>query len=141
MTWTYTSTDPGGTNKDWVRLKIGDTSSGDQLLQDEEITALLTDAGAKRRAAVLACRSIGARFARRADKGVGKLNIAASQAAKAYFDLALTLEREQAVSVAPYAGGISIADKEIDLSDSDRVDPLFTVGQYDDPGTVEGSTY
>jgi hypothetical protein len=30
----------------------------------------------------------------------------------------------------PYAGGISIADKDVDREDSDRVDPWFSTGQF-----------
>jgi hypothetical protein len=42
MTWTYTITDLSTSQKDQVRLLIGDTVQTDHQLQDEEIAYLLT---------------------------------------------------------------------------------------------------
>lgn len=52
------------TNKDWVRLLIGDTNTSDAKLQDETIVAILADEGNNKYcAAVVALRAIAAQFA------------------------------------------------------------------------------
>jgi len=140
MTWSYLSSDPGSSDRSWVRLRIGDHSSGEQLLQDEEIEVFLSDAGSKYSAAAAAARAIGAHFARKVDKAVGKLRISMQQASEGYFDLADRLEREASIGDGatgslqlPYAGGISLADKAVDESDTDAPDYAFTRGQFDHP--------
>ena len=141
MTWSYDSTAAPSSDKSWIRLRIGDTSSGDQLLQDEEIEAHLTGEGSKYTAAALCAESVGAYFARRADKTVGRMSIAASKASEGYFRLADRLRAELGMRVAPYAGGISIADKDTREDDSDRVSPAFTATMFEFPGElVDGST-
>lgn len=131
MTWTYASSSTTVTDLSWIRLRIGDTSSGDQLMQDEEINALLDSEGNREMAAALAAETVGAQFARKVDKSVGKLQIAFSQASEHYFGLAQRLRREVAVSAGPYAGGISRDDKASNETDSDVVQPAFRVGMFD----------
>jgi hypothetical protein len=46
MSWTYASSNVGSSALSWVRLRIGDNTSGDQQLQDEEILAMIADSGA-----------------------------------------------------------------------------------------------
>lgn len=133
MAWTYLSTAPGTSDRSWIRLRTGATSSGDQLLQDEEIDALLTQEGNKWTAGAMAAETIGAHFARQADKTIGKLRIAMSQASLGYFRLANRLRSEGGLRVAPVAGGISVSDKETVEKDTDRVAPSFTVGFTDYP--------
>lgn len=138
MTFTYVSTGPTS-NKDWVRLRIGDTSSGDPLLTDEEINEVLDEEGNKFLAAAVAAETIGAQYARKVDKSVGKLSISMAQASEHYFALADRLRENVVMDTSvggPYAGGISQADKDKDEADSDRVDPAFYVGQFDIPGSI-----
>lgn len=143
MTWSYLSSEPGSSNRSWVRLKIGDNDSGTPELQDEEIELLISDEGSKERAAIAAARALGARYARRADKKIGRLSINASQIAKSFFDLANELEkglgRKAGGSDGIYAGGISISDKRTEEADSDRVAPAFAKGQFDNPGSPNSS--
>lgn len=40
----------------------------------------------------------------------------------------------------PYAGGISVADKQSNESNTDRVKPRFMRGQFDFPGTIDQTT-
>lgn len=141
MTWSYLSSEPGSSDRSWVRLMIGDNTTADEQLQDEELDVLISDQGSKERAAIAACRALGARYARRADKTVGRLSISASQISKHYYDQAKELEktlgRLTGGATGMYAGGISQADKNAEIADTDRVAPAFAVGQFD---VVDGST-
>lgn len=141
MTWTYNSSNVASSGRSWIRLRIGDTSSGNQLLQDEEIDALLSGEGNKYYAAALAAESLGASNANKVDKTVGKLRIALAKASEHYFSLAERLRREADMRVAPFAGGISQDDKDTTEDDSDRVDPAFARGAFDNEGTLESSTF
>ena len=134
MAWTYTLANIGTSDRSWVRMRIGDTTSGGQLLQDEEIDALLGDAGDKYVAASRSASAISGHFARRVDKGAGRFHIASQQASERYARLADELLLEAGMHVAPYAGGISVSDKEAVAADSDRVAPQFSVGMNDFPG-------
>jgi hypothetical protein len=55
---------PITSDRDKVRLKVGDTDTADPLLFDDEIDALLADEGSVTRAAIAAARAIAAKFAR-----------------------------------------------------------------------------
>jgi len=134
VTWNYNSSNLGSSDLAWVRLRVGDTTSGSQLLQDEEINALLGDAGDRYVAAARSARAISGWFARRVEKGAGHLRLASQQASERYAKLADELLIEAGMHVAPYAGGISESDKEAVASDSDRVPPQFSVGMDDLPG-------
>lgn len=141
MTWTYTPANAGSSGLSWVRMRVGDTTSGDQLMQDEEIQAILTDVGDKYVAASRSCRQISAWFARRVQKSAGKLSLSANQASERYAKLADELLMEAGLRCIPYAGGISLADKENLADDADRVLPQFYLGQTDVPGVgVPAST-
>jgi len=132
MSWSYKRTEPAAIDLDWVRLRVGDTDESDQLLQDEEIQALIDNEGSRSLAAVLCAETIAAKFARRVDKTVGKLSISAGQMAEHYMKLATRLRMEVAIgSAGVYAGGISVADKADNDADTDVVRPAFAVGQFD----------
>ena len=140
-TWFYTG-DPAAAAKDWVRWRVGDVRADDQLVSDEEINAALSDANNdKNLAGAMICERIAADFAREADftihdaSGASRTN-ALSQRAASYLKLASTLRETASGSTtvffaAPYAGGISVGDKETQTEDDDRVAPAFTVGMQD----------
>lgn len=141
VTWSYLSSGPGSSDRSWVRLRIGDNSSDDQLLQNEEIDLLLESEGSKYAAAAEAARTIAAHYARRVDRTIGRLRISMQQASERYFTLADKLDDEAASGAAGsvgmsgmYAGGISIADKEAEEADTDRTLPDFYRGQFDNHG-------
>ena len=141
MTFTYDSTDPGGTTKDYIRLRIGDTSTSDQLLQDEEILAVIAAETNTLKAAAVCAQSIAGTFARKVDKTVGKLRIMMSQASERYSDMAADLLLESGRKAGAWAGGISVADKDDTEDDTDRVKPAFAVGQFDNPGQDSTDAY
>ena len=140
MAWTYNSTAPNSSDKSWIRLRVGDTSSGDQLLQDEEIEAFLTSEGNRHSAAAIAAESIGAQFARRADKTVGRMSIAMGKVSERYFQMADRLRSEIGTHVAPYAGGVGVSDKETDETDTDRVTPAFRTDMLQFTGDLNASS-
>lgn len=130
MTWTYSDT--LATDKDKVRFYTGDVFTADQQMSDEGIAALLVTFDGPIRTAAQVCRSLAARYSRRTDSAIDDVRKNASQRAKAYADRANELDALAALgtslSLVPriYAGGISIADKELALGDTDRVPPFFT---------------
>lgn len=64
MSWSYNPANVGSSDKDWVRLQIGDTDTNDQLLSDEEINGVLAREVRRDIAAVSCAEEIAARFAR-----------------------------------------------------------------------------
>lgn len=130
MTWTY---DPGlPTDRDWVRLKIGDTDTADQILSDEEIDALLEDASSKEWAARDAVDAILSRFARSVDRSMGDLSVSLSSKFDHFEKLAVKLEaqakRRSALSGIPLYEPASGADPR---------DPIFGVGMMDHPSVID----
>ncbi len=114
---------------------VGDTDSSDKLLQDDEVSALVSIYGNKFRAMIAACRAIAAKLARKAvDTTVGDLRSQLSQQYDHYMDLAERFESEYGLRVKPFAGGISVSGKEAVEDDTDRVKPSFTMGGYDHSG-------
>lgn len=136
MTWTYLSTAPGSSARSYVRLRIGDVSSGRPMLQDEELDALLSMYGEPLKAASEACFVLAAQKARDVDKTAGRMSISNSQAAQAFERMGKRLLAEVGLTVVPYAGGISESDKDIDRGDTDLVQHSFTLGMHDSPGTA-----
>lgn len=136
MTWTYGG-DPSANDRDAVRFLIGDTDTTDQQLSDEEIAFLLTDRGSVAAAAHAAVLALIARLARLVDKSVGDLRLSYSQRQAAYKTLLGQIERRMALRTAtPFAGGISVAQKDSVGDDTDRVVPAFERDQFDHPGTT-----
>lgn len=136
MGWTYSNA-PATVARDEVRLLVGDTDSTDQLVSDEEITWALAQ-GPTLLAASRIAEAIAGRYSRRSDKAVGQLSVSASQRAKAYLELAKRLQlRANLAAGSPYAGGISIADKLSQESDTDRVSGS-SVGMHDNPYGATG---
>lgn len=136
MPWTYNVN--LSTDKDKVRLLIGDVLSTDQQLSDEEINAVISMVGGSVGvAAIRCCLILSARYARYADKWVGDLKIMASQKSEAYRKLAEELEDQGTTLTGsrthqqPFAGGISIAQKEALAGNSDFPPTSFSKGMHD----------
>lgn len=138
MTWTY-SGNPSSSATDAIRFLIGDTDSTDQLLSNEEIawlntqeTGSPTSTSALYETAHYACESISAKLARLADTQIGDLNVKLSQKAQGYLVLAkqLMVHADRYNTPIPYAGGLTISDKEIDEDNSDIFRGWFASGQF-----------
>lgn len=138
MSFSYLSSGPGSSDRSWIRMRLGDTSSGTAMLQDEEIDAFIDEYGDKHTAAAAAARTLGAQYARQVTKEVGKLKISMAEASQHYFDLADRMERESQKNLSgdtggAYAGGISQSEKDSDYADTDWVGSRFQTGQFDNP--------
>lgn len=134
MSWTYNASQLATSKLMQVRYLVGDTKSSDQQVQDEEINFAISQRGSVYGAAATVCRSLAANLSRRTDTIDKDLRTLLSSQAKAYSARANEYEN-QAVSrsgVAPYAGGISIADKVQQELNPDRVQPAFNIGMQDD---------
>lgn len=131
MSWSYTG-NPTDSTKDYVRFRIGDTDSSDQLLGDDEIDAMVSQFGDKRLAAAAAAESVAAKFSRRFDTRYGKVSQQWSQLVEHYLTLAKKLRAEYTLNAAaPWAGSISQSAKDEERDDTDRVEPAFSVGMHD----------
>jgi hypothetical protein len=139
MTWTYGG-NPGSNARDGIRFLIGDTDTSDQLLSDEEIawvnnqvTGSDTSTDSLYTVAYRCMVAIASKFSRLADQAVGDMRVSMSQKAKGAREQAKELKRlaeSEGGTPTPYAGGISVSDKEIDLDNSDLVKPSFSQGQF-----------
>lgn len=138
--WSYTG-DPSARAIDAIRFLIGDTDSTDKLLMDDEISWINLEASGESTtsrsalydAAYRACLAVASKLARLADKQIGDLRVSLSQKSAGYLKQAQELKglamREGGVPI-PYAGGISISDKEIDQDNSDLFAGWFASGQF-----------
>ena len=133
MTFTF---DPGlPSTRDEVRAKIGDTDSGDVLLQDETLDALLVTNSSVTETAIAAVKAILAKFARDSDKTTLGITSNLSQKSAQYRGILRDLEMEVLNCAQVDFGGASRAEIENIEADSDFIRPRFRVGQHDNPGT------
>jgi hypothetical protein len=132
MSWNY-SHNPSNSAKDEVRFLIGDTNSKDPLLHDEEIEYLLKKYNNyPLNAAQRGCEMVVAKFSRLADETVGSVSKSFSQKATAYRNLGNDLRLRIGIEGSkPYAGGISVSDKEMNNLNTDLVNPEFTKHQFE----------
>jgi hypothetical protein len=134
MTWSYSPFKIATCPKDQVRLLIGDVLENHPQIQDEEISFLLTVRATIYGAAAECCLALAAKFSRSVDVQAGTSKFAYSQLAKAYTTKAAYFNAKAAAggSALPYAGGISISDKQQQELNTDRVPPQFNIGMDDD---------
>lgn len=146
MTATY-SGDPALSNRDAVRFLIRDTDVSSAKVSDEEIDWLLSQANdSVYTAAVQAAESVISSYMAQTattagevkTKTVGALSISktgASEIVKEYRGIVGDLRRRMALNTPfiPYAGGISVADKEINSADTDWDKPAFVRKIHDYP--------
>ena len=131
MTWTYSNT--LATNRDMVRLKIGDTDTNDQLLQNETIDALLTARSNSVVDASIDCvRAVLAVFVREIDRS--NVGITANRSQK-FNQLETLLQQLQAEARTGhggmFVGGHSRSEKETIEDDTDFLRPFAKVGKDD----------
>jgi len=123
MTWTY-SGNPGASNNDAVRFRLGDIDTTRQLLSDEEIAYLLSStSNSVLQAAATGARQLAARFGRMPSVNIDGFSVDYSAMARQFNELAANLEdedRRAGDGVPAYAGGISVADIATVAADADR---------------------
>ena len=139
MTWTYGG-DPSASALAAIRFLTGDTDTNDQLVSDEEIawtnnqvTGSDTATTALYEVSYRVMVAIASKFSRLADQSVGDLKVDMFQKATNAREQAALLKQQalrEGNTPTPYAGGISVSDKEIDEDNSDIVQPYFSRGQW-----------
>jgi hypothetical protein len=128
---------------DEVRFLVGDINPDRPLLSDGEVFYALEKKGqVVKAAAAMVARQIASslplRFTGYQLADYKDPNGAAM--AKEYRAIAARLEGEIIAGMGAigaggvYAGGISVTDKESVASNTDRVEPVFTIGMMDSPG-------
>lgn len=147
MTFTYTgspSNDSTQGQVDAIRFLSGLTSSsGAVVVQDEEIAFLLSQSGSIYGAAASASEQAAVRYGGMAtSKTVGDLSLTYADRAVEYKARATSLRMQSAMRSQVYGGGISVADKYTQETNTDRVAPEFRRDMDDNRrvGSVLGST-
>ena len=145
MTWTYGNS-PSTSNRDAVRLLIGQTSSGDPILvTDEEIAFYL----AQNAGIYCAAADAGAGLAQAyASKVGGADSLTVGNLSESYGDrsakLTATVERLRRQcrmrSVQPVAGGVLLADYEAYRADTSLTPHVFSIGMDDNPSADQLSS-
>lgn len=136
MTWTFV---PDYTlARDRIRSLVGDIDTTDQLVTDEFI-ALYTSGGVYAQAndylaAAMVAEAIATKYTRLANSmSAGGTSVNWGDRAKNYTTLATSLRSRSARSsgVLAFAGGISIAAKQVQTDNTDNTVPAFTRGMGD----------
>lgn len=136
-----------------VRLHTGDNVVGKMILDDAEIAYFLSIEANVYMAAAMAADQLAIRIATAATTADGKGPVskkkiggtdityatASGRSAKDFEALSKALRNRGRVHQIPFAGGISVSDKEARRQDTDRpTDSGFRRGQFDHPGGLYG---
>jgi len=137
MAWTY-GADPANSDRDAVRLTIGDTDTNDQQLQDSEVNYFLSlfgDTGSGRviPASIRCCEALVAKYARQTDTTNQGLSVAASKRHDHYLSLAQTLRDQETTVADVFLGGETFSEAETLDDNSDLIPPSFRIGLDDYP--------
>lgn len=142
MTFIYNTAGLATSQKDRVRLLIGDTDDTRQQLQDEEISYVLTQQPSTTLAAASCCDLLAAKYSFLVNTENGSLRVSAAARHKHYLALADRLRAGGAGEMPGdstvhdariYVGGTSQATKDTITDDSDAVIAPFRIGQDDHP--------
>lgn len=146
MTWTYNAASLSLSDMYKVRFLIGDTDSSRQQLQDEEIDWVLTEQTVVTYAAASCAELLASKYAFLVNTENSELRVSAAARHKHYLDLAERLRQSAGdlpggdgsgiVLATAYAGGTAVSEKETLEDDSSLVQPVFELGQDDDPSNV-----
>ena len=140
MSATYTN-DPGGRTIDQIRYLIDDKDTSpetDALLSDEEIQYEIDSNVSAYYAAASAAEAISSKYADDPkSKTVDDFTLSYGDTGRSagYADMAKRLRRQGAVKAVPYVGGVSESEKAVERADTDRVQPVFTIGMDDHTGS------
>lgn len=126
MSWSYNAN--LAAEKDQVRFHIRDTDEAAPLVQDEEISFLLTEHGSVYAAAAAACRNIALYFTRRVSLVSKETGIKddMKERADSYRQMADDFDEQASrTGLSVFAGGISQSDKESRADNQDATAPAF----------------
>lgn len=132
MTFTYTN-DPASSPVDAVRFLVGDMEPDEALLQDEEISWIITqweDKNSIYYAASMAAEAIAAKFAREVTVSSDSQTVGTSELQQKYLELAVRLREQHKMLLTggiPDVGGISSGEQP----DPTVTSPAFGTGMHD----------
>lgn len=130
MSWSYTPSEYPSL-KDAVRFELPDTEEAAPLFQDEEIEYALSQEGEEVLAAAAhCCEQLARKFSLQADVQAGSASTTYSKAAKGLSERAEALRKRASGLHAPFAGGLSRAEKRALRTNRDREDGPFRLGQF-----------
>ena len=150
MAWSYNPADLNTTTASGrlnvVRLLVGDTETTDQQVQDEEITFALTESGNNvYYSGAWTSRAIASKYSRQVTTELsGALKAQYSDLAKQYKTLADRLDyqgKTSGAAVGILAGGMTKTSINLVRSNTDRVAPVFTMDQFDNPPSYQTPEY
>jgi hypothetical protein len=121
-----------------VRFLVQDNQTARQLLDDNEIYWTLTEEANVFMAAAACCDQLVSRAGSIKSKQISEFKIAYDP--MFYRALAASLRARGAYYQIPYAGGISITDKEAQQAQTDWVAPAISRGLDDNPAAPKPST-
>lgn len=123
-----------------VRFYSGDNNADDYLLEDDEISFLLTQNNNNiKQASANAVEGMIAELAREPDsKKVGNLSLGYAKRMEQLQTLLTNLRADANRRLTPYAGGISKTQKDIFKQDTDIVQPKFSKDLMTYDKQVEG---
>lgn len=133
MTWSY-SGNPADSSLDEVRFLAQLTDTNEQNMSNEEITYILTKESGEEAAAARCCEILAVRYSREADivaGANGELSIKFSQLSDKFSKIAKELRASSGKLASPWAGSISVTEKEDQEDRDDRVVPSFARDQFD----------
>lgn len=133
MSWSFDDT--LSTDRDLVRILIGDTNTNDQLMSNESIDKVLTLQTNVNLAAARCCEMIAAKYARQVNTTNMSLSVQAADRYAHYIELATTLRDQDVSEAIQYAtikpGGLTISEKNTLDADTDARQPSFSIGMDD----------
>lgn len=142
MAWSYNPASLSTSDRDKVRLFIGDTDSQREQMQNEEIDYVLTVETSPTLAAAACCDLLAAKYSFQMNTENGSLRISAASRMQHYMDLADRLRKGGAgtipgdatiINAEMYVGGASKDAKQTLLDDEDNYAGPFRLGQDDNP--------
>lgn len=136
MTWTYDLTDLATSERDQIRLEIGDVvqRTDGLTLADEEIAQAVSVEGNFWGAAARCCELLATRFLQKADIRLGRsLMVQYTTTATQFNGRAKQLRQKDLGTVVPYVGGMKVADKQAYEQDATLVQPMFARDMQESP--------
>jgi hypothetical protein len=136
MTWTYSNTSLSS-ELSRVRLLIGDTNTQEQLLTDEEINYFRGAYGDVNLAAAHCCIAIIAKLARDTTRSALGMSDSRNEIIRTYEDTRDRLLAMHSGLAEMTSTGDSVSAKETLTDDTDRVQPLFDRGRWNNATAID----
>ena len=135
ITWTYNAS--VSTDRDKIRLLIGDTDTTDQLLSDEEIDFVITQQPNVYYAAAQCCETVAGKFSRDVSTTLEGMSIAKRQRFENYLNMAnnLRVMAMRALPSKPFAASIDKDDRDAysHKENTNLVQPNFDIEMHYHP--------